>query len=84
MQLQGPVTQNKAKEPNTTTWIWKLHVDAHDFDGHTSDLEEIFRKVFSTHFDQVFIIFLWLSGYVSMGLVFLIIKHDLMVQLTLA
>ncbi|KAK4383654.1 Photosystem I chlorophyll a apoprotein A1 [Sesamum angolense] len=33
-----------------------------DFDGHTSDLEEISRKVFSAHFGQLSIIFLWLSG----------------------
>ncbi|KAK2653189.1 hypothetical protein Ddye_013045 [Dipteronia dyeriana] len=47
-----------AKGPDTTTWIWNLHVDAHDFDSHTSDLEEISRKVFSAHFRQHSIIFL--------------------------
>ncbi|KAL5098127.1 hypothetical protein RYX36_002454 [Vicia faba] len=30
--------------------------------SHTSDLEEISRKVFNDHFGQLFIIFLWLSG----------------------
>ena len=39
-----------------------LHADAHDFDSHTSDLEEISRKVFSAHFGQLGIIFIWLSG----------------------
>ncbi|KAK5838475.1 hypothetical protein PVK06_007205 [Gossypium arboreum] len=29
---------------------------------HTSDLEEISRKIFSAHFGQLSIIFLWLSG----------------------
>ncbi|MCD9637600.1 hypothetical protein HAX54_020977, partial [Datura stramonium] len=29
-----------AKGPDTTTWIWNLHDNAHDFDSHTSDLEE--------------------------------------------
>ncbi|KAL5067321.1 hypothetical protein RYX36_018208 [Vicia faba] len=51
-----------AKGPDTTTWIWNLHADAHNFDNHTSDLEEISRKVFSAHFGQLYIIFLWLSG----------------------
>ncbi|KAJ4839965.1 hypothetical protein Tsubulata_050733 [Turnera subulata] len=51
-----------AKGPDTTTWIWNLHADAHDFDSHSSDLEEISRKVFSAHFGQLSIIFLWLSG----------------------
>jgi hypothetical protein len=50
------------KGPDTTTWIWNLHADAHDFDSHTGDLEEISRKVFSAHFGQLSIIFLWLSG----------------------
>ncbi|KAL4357055.1 hypothetical protein AHAS_Ahas09G0148400 [Arachis hypogaea] len=52
----------RTKGPDTTTWIWNLHADAHDFDSHTSDLEEISRKVFSAHFGQLSIIFLWLSG----------------------
>ncbi|CAN6476545.1 unnamed protein product [Victoria cruziana] len=34
----------------------------HDFDSHTNDLEEISQKVFSAHFGQLSIIFLWLSG----------------------
>nr|GMD01406.1 photosystem I P700 apoprotein A1 [Ipomoea batatas] len=55
-------TETIAKGPDTTTWIWNLHADAHDFDSHTSDLEEISRKVFSAHFGQLSIIFLWLSG----------------------
>ncbi|KFK22170.1 hypothetical protein AALP_AAs51090U000100 [Arabis alpina] len=32
------------------------------YKGFTSDLEEISRKVFSSHFGQLSIIFLWLSG----------------------
>jgi photosystem I P700 chlorophyll a apoprotein A1 len=39
-----------------------LHADAHDFDAHTTDLEDISRKVFSAHFGQLGIIFIWLSG----------------------
>ncbi|CAG7870283.1 unnamed protein product [Brassica rapa] len=58
----GHLSRTIAKGPDTTTWIWNLHADAHDFDSHTSDLEEISRKVFSAHFGQLSIIFLWLSG----------------------
>ncbi|KAL9659508.1 hypothetical protein QQ045_024314 [Rhodiola kirilowii] len=58
----GHFSRTLAKGPDTTTWIWNLHADAHDFDSHTSDLEEISRKVFSAHFGQLSIIFLWLSG----------------------
>ncbi|KAJ0804634.1 putative photosystem I [Helianthus annuus] len=58
----GHFSRTIAKGPETTTWIWNLHADAHDLDSHTSDLEEISRKVFSAHFGQLSIIFLWLSG----------------------
>jgi photosystem I P700 chlorophyll a apoprotein A1 len=51
-----------AKGPDTTTWIWNLHADAHDFDCQTDSLEEISRRIFSAHFGQLAIIFLWLSG----------------------
>ncbi|PHT34509.1 Photosystem I chlorophyll a apoprotein A2 [Capsicum baccatum] len=40
----GHFSRTIAKEPDTTTWIWNLHADAHDFDSHTSDLEEISQK----------------------------------------
>ena len=58
----GHFSRTLAKGPNTTTWIWNLHADAHDFDSHTNDLEEISRKVFSAHFGQLAVIFIWLSG----------------------
>nr|YP_009745179.1 photosystem I P700 apoprotein A1 [Halymenia maculata]QIG87189.1 photosystem I P700 apoprotein A1 [Halymenia maculata] len=58
----GHFSRKLAKGPKTTTWIWNLHADAHDFDSHTSSLEEISRKIFSAHFGQLAIIFLWLSG----------------------
>jgi photosystem I P700 chlorophyll a apoprotein A1 len=58
----GHFSRTLAKGPATTTWIWDLHADAHDFDSHTTDLEEISRKVFSAHFGQLAIIFLWISG----------------------
>lgn len=58
----GHFSRTLAKGPRTTTWIWNLHADAHDFDSHTNSLEEISRKIFSAHFGQLSIIFLWLSG----------------------
>ena len=62
----GHFSRTLAKGPKTTTWIWNLHADAHDFDSHTSDLEEISRKVFSAHFGQLGIILIWLSGCYTM------------------
>lgn len=58
----GHFSRTLAKGPKTTTWIWNLHADAHDFDSHTSSLEEVSRQIFSAHFGQLAIIFLWLSG----------------------
>jgi len=58
----GHFFRTLAKGPRTTTWIWNLHADAHDFDAQTSDLQDISRKVFSAHFGQLGIILIWLSG----------------------
>lgn len=58
----GHFSRVLSKGPNTTTWIWNLHADAHDFDSHTTDLEDISRKIFSAHFGQLAIIEIWLSG----------------------
>nr|UCU06739.1 photosystem I P700 apoprotein A1 [Pinus densiflora var. zhangwuensis] len=58
----GHFSRTLAKGPDTTTWIWNLHADAHDFDSHTNNLEDISRKIFSAHFGQLAIIFIWLSG----------------------
>ncbi|MGG6270096.1 photosystem I core protein PsaA [Leptolyngbya sp. AN03gr2] len=58
----GHFDRSLAKGPKTTTWIWNLHANAHDFDSHTSDLEDISRKIFSAHFGHLAVIFIWLSG----------------------
>ncbi|NEQ95137.1 MAG: photosystem I core protein PsaA [Cyanothece sp. SIO2G6] len=58
----GHFDRTLAKGPKTTTWIWTLHADAHDFDSHTSDLEDISRKIFSAHFGHLAVVFVWLSG----------------------
>jgi photosystem I P700 chlorophyll a apoprotein A1 len=58
----GHFSSSLAKGPLTTTWIWNLHADAHDFDAHTADFQDISRKVFSVHFGQLRIILIWLSG----------------------
>jgi photosystem I P700 chlorophyll a apoprotein A1 len=57
----GHFSRTLAKGPTTTTWVWNLHADAHDFDTHTSDLQEISRKVFSAHFGHLGIILIWIS-----------------------
>jgi photosystem I P700 chlorophyll a apoprotein A1 len=58
----GHFDRSLARGPKTTTWIWNLHANAHDFDSHTSDLEDVSRKIFSAHFGHLAVIFVWLSG----------------------
>jgi photosystem I P700 chlorophyll a apoprotein A1 len=58
----GHFYKRLAKGPQTTTWIWNLHADAHDFDLQVKTLEDLARRVFSAHFGHLSIIFLWLSG----------------------
>ena len=58
----GHFDRTLARGPKTTTWIWNLHADAHDFDSHTSDLEDISRKIFAAHFGHLAVVFIWLSG----------------------
>mmetsp|Transcript_31879 Transcript_31879/g.44454 ORF Transcript_31879/g.44454 Transcript_31879/m.44454 type:complete len:752 (-) Transcript_31879:1549-3804(-) len=58
----GHFSRSLSKGPLTTTWIWNLHADVHDFDGYSTNLQDISRKIFSAHFGQLGIIFIWLSG----------------------
>jgi len=58
----GHFDRSLAKGPKTTTWIWNLHALAHDFDSHTSDLEDVSRKIFSAHFGHLAVVFVWVSG----------------------
>ncbi|MGB3300273.1 MAG: photosystem I core protein PsaA, partial [Phormidesmis sp.] len=58
----GHFDRTLARGPKTTTWIWNLHADAHDFDTHTNDLQDISRKIFSAHFGHLAVVFVWLSG----------------------
>jgi photosystem I P700 chlorophyll a apoprotein A1 len=58
----GWFERNLARGPKTTTWIWDLHALAHDFETHTSDKEDISRKIFSAHFGHLAVVCVWLSG----------------------
>lgn len=63
----GHFDRSLARGPKTTTWIWNLHALAHDFDTHTSDLEDISRKIFSAHFGHLAVVMVWLSGMIFHG-----------------
>jgi photosystem I P700 chlorophyll a apoprotein A1 len=57
----GHFDRTLKKGPKTTTWIWDLHANVHDFDSFTNE-EDAARKIFSAHFGHLGIIFIWLSG----------------------
>jgi photosystem I P700 chlorophyll a apoprotein A1 len=63
----GHFDRSLSRGPKTTTWIWNLHALAHDFDTHTSDLEDISRKIFAAHFGHLAVVTLWLSGMIFHG-----------------
>jgi len=63
----GHFDRSLARGPKTTTWIWDLHALAHDFDTHTSDLEDISRKIFAAHFGHLAVVTIWLSGMLFHG-----------------
>jgi photosystem I P700 chlorophyll a apoprotein A1 len=58
----GHFSRLLAKGPYTTTWIWNLHADVHDFDAINSDPQAVSRKVFGAHFGQLRLIVIWISG----------------------
>ena len=57
----GHFDRTLKKGPKTTTWIWDLHANVHDFDSFTTE-EDTARKIFSAHFGHLGIVFIWLSG----------------------
>ena len=55
-------SQDLAQDP-TTRRIWYGIATAHDFESHDGMTEEnLYQKIFASHFGHVAIIFLWTSG----------------------
>jgi Photosystem I psaA/psaB protein len=54
----GHFSKALSKGPNTTTWIWNFHADAHDF-----DIQHAFtRKVFASSLAHLSLVFLSIGG----------------------
>ena len=60
--VNGHLNKALSKGPLTTTWIWNLHSDAHDFDLQQSSVILITRKVFSSNVAHLSLVFFWISG----------------------
>ena len=57
----GHFNRALSKGPRTTSWIWNLHSDAHDFDVQQSLIAVITRKVFSSNLAHLSLVFFWLA-----------------------
>ena len=55
----GHFNEALSKGPSTTTWIWNLHSDAHDFHIQQSVIR---RKVFSSNLAHLSLVFFWITG----------------------
>ena len=58
----GHLSKALSKGPKTTTWIWNLHSDAHDFDMQQSSIAVIRRKGFSSNLAHLSLVFFWISS----------------------
>lgn len=59
----GDFNQAFSKGPKTTTWIWNLHAEAHDFHLQESfSSMKIRRKIFAANLAHLSIVFFWLAG----------------------
>ena len=59
-QSAGNFSKALAKGLNTTTWIWNLHINAHDFG--IENTSNFLRKVFIVNASHVAVVLAWLSG----------------------
>ena len=59
-----------SKGPKTTSWIWNLHADAHDFDmqcGRVISYLNIRRQVLSSNLAHISLVLFWISGMLFHG-----------------
>jgi photosystem I P700 chlorophyll a apoprotein A1 len=50
----------------STSWVWSLHADAHDFPAQVSLNGRVAAKIFATHFGHLSVVAAWFSA-VSFG-----------------
>jgi photosystem I P700 chlorophyll a apoprotein A1 len=58
----GSYSKALSKGMYTTSWVWNLHADAHDFDSHSAASSLFERKVWSSNAAHLALVLLWLSG----------------------
>ena len=68
----GNYAKSLAKGPKSTTWVWELHSNAHDYLFHATgsttatnqlvDGSSVRRKVLASNFAHLSVVLLWLGG----------------------
>lgn len=54
-------------EVSTTSWLWALHADAHDFPSQVGMNGLVASRIFATHFGHLSIVAAWLSAVTFAG-----------------
>ncbi len=52
----------QTEDVSTTTWLWTLHADAHDFTSQATLNGLVASRLFATHFGHVSIVATWFSA----------------------
>ena len=58
----GHFTKSLLKGSSTTSWIWNLHSDAHDYDQQQSTYTIILRKILASNLVHISLVCLWIRG----------------------
>lgn len=78
MTIKFPKFSQSLSQDPTTRRIWFGIATSHDFESHDSITEDmLYKKIFSSHFGQLAIIFLWTSGNLFHGMCFLYFENIL-------
>jgi len=51
-----------SKAPSSTTWVWSLHSDAHDYEPTLTSQQTTSSKIFSSNLAHLSLVFFWLAG----------------------
>ena len=49
-------------DATSTTWVWGLHADAHDFNQQVATNRDVAARIFATHFGHLSIVSAWFAA----------------------
>jgi photosystem I P700 chlorophyll a apoprotein A1 len=77
----GHFSRTLAKGPDTATWIWNLHVDAHDFDSHTGVVRQFqntcpYQQLIQDYRPRILVVIIFFHDLYSHGPIFMILLQS--------